>query len=309
MESYVLKDLTLALFKRVMEESEFSGHDNVGVVIQAYLRNSEKDLCDMIAWAKSQQKRITVRLVKGAYWDYETVLAQQKGWPIPVFTNKKETDANYENLTTLMLQNNEFIQSAFGSHNIRSITHAIAQAEQLGVHPYSYEIQMLYGMADSIKSALVKHGFRVREYAPVGELIPGMAYLVRRLLENTSNEGFLRAKFTSRIPIEELLKNPKSSLSNDRGFFPCTAGPSEVSGSQQQALFNNAPPHRFQPDRKPATNDFGPSFRPLPFRQELSLGHRLQGSRVANRGDGGENGAEPEKREESRGGDGREKRH
>ncbi len=210
MESYFHKDLTLALFKSLMEEEEFKDHHNVGIVIQAYLKDSQKDLESLIEWAKKRQGKITIRLVKGAYWDYETVLAGQRGWPIPVFTNKSETDANYEILSTLMLQNHKFIKPAFGSHNIRSIANVLVQAEKLGIDKRSFEIQMLYGMAEPIKKALVKMGLRVREYAPIGELIPGMAYLVRRLLENTSNESFLRAKFSANTSTSELLRDPAS---------------------------------------------------------------------------------------------------
>jgi RHH-type transcriptional regulator, proline utilization regulon repressor / proline dehydrogenase / delta 1-pyrroline-5-carboxylate dehydrogenase len=212
MEAYVYKDLTLKLFKRLMSEAEFKEHHNVGIVIQAYLKDSEKDLKDLIDWAKNRSGRITVRLVKGAYWDYETILAQQKNWPIPVFTNKKATDANYEKLSLIMLENEKCIKSAFGSHNIRSLAFALAHAERLKIDRRNFEIQMLYGMADPIKKALIKMGLRVREYAPVGELIPGMAYLVRRLLENTSNESFLRAKFSTNLSAEELLKNPAEGI-------------------------------------------------------------------------------------------------
>ncbi|MCC6277376.1 MAG: L-glutamate gamma-semialdehyde dehydrogenase [Oligoflexia bacterium] len=212
MESYFHKDVTLRLFTSLLEESEFKDHNNVGIVIQAYLRDSEKDLRQLIEWAKKRTGRITVRLVKGAYWDYETVNAQQKGWPIPVYTVKAESDANYENLTRILLENDRYIKAAFGSHNVRSVAHALVTAEKLGVDPRSFEIQMLYGMGASIKSALTKMGLRVREYAPVGELIPGMAYLVRRLLENTSNESFLRAKFSSHVSTEELMRDPRQLI-------------------------------------------------------------------------------------------------
>lgn len=215
MESYFHKSLTLKTFKSILEEEEFKNHDNVGIVIQAYLRDSEKDLRELIEWAKNRSGRITVRLVKGAYWDYETVMAQQHGWPIPVFTDKKHTDANYEKLTVMLLENDKHLKAAIGSHNVRSMSHALVQAERLGVAKNSFELQFLYGMADPIQRALVDMGYRVRDYSPVGELIPGMAYLVRRLLENTSNESFLRAKFTTDTSSEELLKNPALNASTE----------------------------------------------------------------------------------------------
>lgn len=216
MESYFHKDLTLAVFKSLADEEEFRNYPHFGIVIQAYLKDSENDLQNLIEWLKKRKTPITVRLVKGAYWDYETVTAQSKGWPIPVFTEKGQTDANYERLTLTLLENANLIRSAFGSHNIRSVSHAIIQSQRLGVNPKAFEIQMLFGMAEPIKKALVKQGFRVREYAPVGELIPGMAYLVRRLLENTSNESFLRAKFTTTTSPEELLKDPNLKVTNGK---------------------------------------------------------------------------------------------
>ena len=99
--------------------------------------------------------------------------------------------------------------SAFGSHNVRSIAYAQALAEELRIDRSRFEFQLLYGMAGPIKRALVDMGYRVREYSPVGELLPGMSYLVRRLLENTSNEGFLRAKFSEHISATQLLRDPR----------------------------------------------------------------------------------------------------
>src|SRR5205823_10380097 len=92
---------------------------------------------------------------------------------------------------------------------VRSIAYAQALAEQLGIDPHRFEFQLLYGMAGAVKRALVEMGYRVREYCPVGELLPGMSYLVRRLLENTSNEGFLRAKFSENMSAETLLRDPR----------------------------------------------------------------------------------------------------
>jgi len=229
MESYPLKELTLDLFKTLLDEPEFADYRNLGIVIQAYLRESGRDLDAFIGWAKSRPGHFTIRLVKGAYWDYETVIARQRNWPVPVFEQKAETDANYELLAGRMLENHETIHSAFGSHNVRSIAYAIAKAEEHGVPGGDYEFQMLYGMAGALERALLDMGHRVREYCPIGAVIPGMAYLVRRLLENTSNEGFLRAKFSSQISSEKLLRDPREEIA--------TATPAEAGGS----TFNNVP--------------------------------------------------------------------
>ncbi|MDQ2825092.1 MAG: L-glutamate gamma-semialdehyde dehydrogenase, partial [Verrucomicrobiota bacterium] len=208
MESYAHKNTTLALFKTLFTEPEFYDWRHAGIVIQAYLRDAESDLVDLIKWGRQRGTRFTVRLVKGAYWDYEKIKARQNGWDVPVFLQKPESDANFEALSRVLLENEDIVTAAFGSHNVRSIAHAQALADDLGIDRSRFEFQLLYGMAGPIKRALVDMGYRVREYCPVGELLPGMSYLVRRLLENTSNEGFLRAKFSDNASAEALLRDP-----------------------------------------------------------------------------------------------------
>src|SRR5437773_261139 len=221
MESYAHKNITLELFKTIFTEEEFKDWPHAGIVIQAYLRDSDADLRDLIEWGRARGTRFAVRLVKGAYWDYETTKSRQNGWDCPVYLQKPESDANFETLTRLLLENESIVTSAFGSHNVRSIAHAQAFADQLGIDRSRFEFQLLYGMAGPIKRALVEMGYRVREYCPVGELLPGMSYLVRRLLENTSNEGFLRAKFSENVPAEELLRDPREILRGSRnGVLP-----------------------------------------------------------------------------------------
>ena len=212
MESYKLKDLTLQLFKSIFEEPEFRQQPAIGIAIQAYLRDCEADLRDLVAWARKNNRPLSVRLVKGAYWDYETIIAQQRDWPVPVWQKKPESDANYEKLTLFLLENIDIVTPNFASHNVRSCAHAIAQAERLGIDPRAYEFQALYGMADELKLSLIQMGHRVREYCAIGELLPGMAYLVRRLLENTSNEGFLRIKNMGEATKEQLLGNPVNAI-------------------------------------------------------------------------------------------------
>ncbi|MGB9156242.1 MAG: proline dehydrogenase family protein [Chthoniobacterales bacterium] len=209
MESYAHKNATLELFRTLFTEPEFRDWPHAGIVIQAYLRDAETDLRDLIAWGQARGTRFTVRLVKGAYWDYEKIKSTQNGWVIPVWLQKPESDANFERLTRILLENESIVTSAFGSHNVRSIAYAQALAEELRIDRSRFEFQLLYGMAGPIKRALVDVGYRVREYSPVGELLPGMSYLVRRLLENTSNEGFLRAKFSEHISATQLLRDPR----------------------------------------------------------------------------------------------------
>ncbi|MDQ1373963.1 MAG: RHH-type transcriptional regulator, proline utilization regulon repressor / proline dehydrogenase, partial [Actinomycetota bacterium] len=208
MEHYGVKELTLELFRDVMAEPELAGLD-AGVVIQAYLKDSRDDLADLIAWSSQRTKPISVRLVKGAYWDAETIEARAEGWPVPVFAHKDETDANFERCSRLLLDHHGEVRAAFGSHNLRSVGYAVAYARSKGIPDSAYEIQMLYGMAEPIQAAIRRLGLRLRVYAPVGELVPGMAYLVRRLLENTSNDSWVRHRFAEGRDLDELLVPPQ----------------------------------------------------------------------------------------------------
>jgi RHH-type proline utilization regulon transcriptional repressor/proline dehydrogenase/delta 1-pyrroline-5-carboxylate dehydrogenase len=246
MESYKLKDLTLALFKSILEESEFRQQPAIGIALQAYLRDSERDLTDLIAWARQTHRPIGLRLVKGAYWDFETILARQRDWPVPVWSLKAETDANFEKLSQLLLENIDIVSPAFATHNVRSCAHAIAQAERLGITSPAYEFQALFGMADELKRALVGNGYRVREYCAIGELLPGMAYLVRRLLENTSNEGFVRLRNAGEATRDQLLSNPVEQLAS---------APVNDSSPQKKSTADGPPPPA-RPFRNSPNSDF-----------------------------------------------------
>ncbi len=210
MEQHGLKDLTLELFMRCCEAVEFEA----GIAMQAYLRSGDDDARRIIEWAKRTGKQVYVRLVKGAYWDYETIHAEQEGWPVPVWSRKQDSDACFERMAKSFIEatprarDQGGVKLALGSHNVRSIAHALALLERYGLPENSIELQMLHGMADQLKDATAARGLRVREYVPVGEMIPGIAYIVRRLLENTSNESWLKAGFLDKASPESLLASP-----------------------------------------------------------------------------------------------------
>jgi len=216
MEQYVYKDLTYAIFRRVLEEPDFRDWPHAGIVCQAYLRDAERDLQALRDWVETRGTPITVRLVKGAYWDYEVLHAAQEHWPVPVYTRKWQSDACFERCSDFLLEHRHWLRPAFGSHNIRSLAHAIANAEIRELPLNAYEIQLLHGMGDPIRRVMVNRGHRVRVYTPYGEMIPGMAYLVRRLLENTSNESFLKVTAMGDRPVEALLKNPETLGASQR---------------------------------------------------------------------------------------------
>ncbi len=208
MEQYSYKNLTLEIFKQTLMEEEFRDWSDVGIVVQAYLPDAERDLAGLLEWSRNRGTPVWIRLVKGAYWDYETVVAHSRNWPTPVFQEKWESDDSYERLTKTLLENYTLLRPAFGSHNLRSLSYAVACARQLQVPEGAFELQMLYGMAEEQARVFSESGHRVRIYTPFGELMPGMAYLVRRLLENTSNDSFLRQSYDENVKIEDLLMKP-----------------------------------------------------------------------------------------------------
>lgn len=240
MEHADVKDLTLELVRDLLDEPAFDRLE-AGVVVQAYMRDSFHDLHDLIAWSSQRRSPITIRLVKGAYWDTETASAAAAGWPSPVYENKQETDANYERCTRLLHDHHGEVKVAFGSHNLRSIAHAVVYARSLGIPDNGYEVQMLAGMADPVQASIADMGMRLRIYAPVGDLVPGMAYLVRRLLENTSNESFVRRRFTEGRALGELTAPPVADLE------PLDASPRESLVRRDPTEVDEPGPYRPEP--------------------------------------------------------------
>jgi RHH-type proline utilization regulon transcriptional repressor/proline dehydrogenase/delta 1-pyrroline-5-carboxylate dehydrogenase len=206
MESYRFKGIILEVYRRLRRE--FPGYRHMGVVLQAYLHDTEQDLKKLLEWAGAERLPISIRLVKGAYWDYETVRAAQSGASCPVYTRKAATDAAFERLAATILEHHDICHFACASHNIRSIAAVLETARSLGVPEERYEFQMLYGMAEPVRRGILAATRRVRLYCPYGEMVSGMGYLVRRLLENTANESFLRLSFSGDAEIERLLADP-----------------------------------------------------------------------------------------------------
>ncbi len=209
MESLDSREAVLDLVLDLFSEPEFASGPSAGIVLQAYLRDSPEQLGRILEWAGSgaHTPPLQVRLVKGAYWDHELVQASQHGWPAPVFEVKADCDRNFEALTQALLDARPAARVAIASHNLRSVSHAIAYNRLIGGADRDLEVQVLRGLGDELQDALAARGFRVRTYCPVGDLVAGMAYLVRRLLENTSNESFLHAQ-ASGTGLEQLLAAP-----------------------------------------------------------------------------------------------------
>jgi RHH-type proline utilization regulon transcriptional repressor/proline dehydrogenase/delta 1-pyrroline-5-carboxylate dehydrogenase len=243
MEHYDVKDLTIEVFRELMDTPELAGLD-AGIVLQAYLRDTWADACELIDWSADRLRRVEgakpigIRLVKGAYWDAEVAHARSEGWPVPVFEAKGQTDANYERLTRLLHAHHGEVRAAFGSHNLRSLAYAVTWARHLGIPDTGYECQMLHGMAEPVHAAIRRLGLRLRVYAPMGDLVPGMSYLIRRLLENTSQEGFVRARFVEGRSLDELVAPPPA------GKLPgpqWSAAPRRTSDPEAPGRYTHAP--------------------------------------------------------------------
>jgi proline dehydrogenase len=209
MESVDSREAVLELVLEILSEPEFAEGPSAGLVLQAYLRDSPEQLAKILDWADTVERTppLQVRLVKGAYWDHELVQARAHGWPVPVFEVKADCDRNFESLTRTLLAGRPAVRVAIASHNLRSVAHAIAASRLAGAEDRDLELQVLRGLGDELQDALASRGFRVRTYCPVGDLVAGMAYLVRRLLENTSNDSFLSAQAAG-TPLEVLLAAP-----------------------------------------------------------------------------------------------------
>jgi RHH-type proline utilization regulon transcriptional repressor/proline dehydrogenase/delta 1-pyrroline-5-carboxylate dehydrogenase len=212
MESMDSRDAVLELVLELLSEDEFREGPSAGLVVQAYLRDSPATLDTIVEWLGRVERvhPLTVRLVKGAYWDHEIVQARQHGWDSPVFGVKADCDLNFELLTRRLLDARPAVRVAIASHNLRSVSHAIAYSRLSGGSDTDLEMQVLRGLGDPLQTAIARQGLRARAYCPVGDLVAGMAYLVRRLLENTSNESFL-AEQAKGVALDKLLARPVGS--------------------------------------------------------------------------------------------------
>ena len=225
MEQADTKTLVVEIFTRLFAEPSYRLYPYAGLALQAYHLETSRDIEELLSWVRKRGAPIAIRLVKGAYWDSDTIRYRQRGWPVPLFEHKAETDANYESLTQLMLSQTSLIRPAFGTHNLRTLAFIEAVAESMGLPSETWEYQMIFGMAEPFQHAVMQQGRRLRLYTPVGDLLPGMAYLVRRLLENTSNESFLRKEYVESQSLSTLLAPPvlaelnQKQPSHHAGFY------------------------------------------------------------------------------------------
>ncbi|QTF91598.1 bifunctional proline dehydrogenase/L-glutamate gamma-semialdehyde dehydrogenase PutA, partial [Halomonas sp. BM-2019] len=204
-------DLSLDVIEALLADPEIAGWDGFGVVVQAYGRRAGPVIEALYDLAERLDRRIMVRLVKGAYWDTEIKLAQEMGVEtFPVFTRKVNTDVSYMACARMLLDRRDRIYPQFATHNAHTCAAVIAMA---GDDKASYEFQRLHGMGESLHHIVKEsEGTHCRIYAPVGAHRDLLAYLVRRLLENGANSSFVNQVVDDSIPPSEIAKDPMAGL-------------------------------------------------------------------------------------------------
>ncbi|MEX0682095.1 MAG: proline dehydrogenase family protein [Dehalococcoidia bacterium] len=237
-EQYRYKDLAHQTFADLLTEPEFADFEDAGIVVQAYLRDAVDDIERLRRLAENRGAPFSVRLVKGAYWDEEQIVADQTGWPVPVWTEKADTDASYDRCTAALVASYPTLRPAFGTHNPYSVAQAIVKTREAGIDLSGVEFQMLYGMAEGLRGAVAEMGYRTRVYVPVGEVIPGMAYLVRRLLENTSNQAWFNAASSANgsAPPSAEASRPRASAERFQNASPAPFFELEIREQMTSAL-------------------------------------------------------------------------
>ncbi len=204
-------ELSLDLLEALCIDPELSGWNGIGFVVQAYQKRAPFVIDWIIALARRAERRIMLRLVKGAYWDSEIKRAQQDGLEgYPVFTRKAHTDISYVACARRLLAAPDAVFPQFATHNARTLASIHAMA---GPNFYvgQYEFQCLHGMGEPLYEEVVGHNKLNRPcriYAPVGTHETLLAYLVRRLLENGANTSFVNRIGDTSVPVEELVADP-----------------------------------------------------------------------------------------------------
>ncbi|AZO14110.1 bifunctional proline dehydrogenase/L-glutamate gamma-semialdehyde dehydrogenase PutA [Mesorhizobium sp. M2A.F.Ca.ET.043.05.1.1] len=223
-------DLSLDVIERVLAEPELAGWDGFGVVVQAYGPRAAFAIDWLYALAKKYDRRIMVRLVKGAYWDTEIKRAQTLGLTgYPVFTRKVNTDVSYIACAKKLLSMTDRIYPQFATHNAHTVAAILSMAKDRD----SFEFQRLHGMGEALHETVRQtEGTRCRIYAPVGAHSDLLAYLVRRLLENGANSSFVHQLTDEEVEPEEIARDPLEAVETQGpAANPAIARPAAIFGA------------------------------------------------------------------------------
>jgi RHH-type transcriptional regulator, proline utilization regulon repressor / proline dehydrogenase / delta 1-pyrroline-5-carboxylate dehydrogenase len=203
-------DVSLDVIERVFTHPSLSGWNGFGIAVQSYQKRGFYVLDWLAALARVQNRRITVRLIKGAYWDSEIKKAQMQGLSdYPVFTRKVFTDVSFQACVKKLLTMTDAIYPQFATHN----AYSVAMILKLVGDYRDFEFQCLHGMGNELYEQVVpatQFGIPCRIYAPVGSHEDLLPYLVRRLLENGANSSFVNRIVDDSAPIDELVEDPVS---------------------------------------------------------------------------------------------------
>jgi RHH-type proline utilization regulon transcriptional repressor/proline dehydrogenase/delta 1-pyrroline-5-carboxylate dehydrogenase len=206
-------ELSLEVVRAVLQDSSLAGWDGFGLAVQAYQKRAGAVIDWIGETAAALNRRLTVRLVKGAYWDSEIKRAQERGLAdYPVFTRKAMTDLCYLDCTRRLLNARPRLYPQFATHNALTVASVIEDAG--GAR--DYEFQRLHGMGEALYHSLLEElpALTCRVYAPVGGYADLLAYLVRRLLENGANSSFVSVAADPAVPIADILKRPQSWIAS-----------------------------------------------------------------------------------------------
>ncbi|EQC48060.1 bifunctional proline dehydrogenase/L-glutamate gamma-semialdehyde dehydrogenase [Bacteriovorax sp. Seq25_V] len=248
-EHYHYRDIVFKIYRKVLLETEdLRSFAHTGIVVQAYLRDAVFHLREVIALAKERGITMPVRLVKGAYWDAETVEATAHGHNAPEFLNKEETDIHFRQMVNEIFKAYPHLQICLASHNFSDHAFAFALREAKYPNLPAIEHQCLHMTYEALSTAMAKMGWAVRNYVPIGSLIVGMAYLVRRIMENSSQVGVLTIMRSHKKKVSLLspLTIFKTNLDNNALAFDQTI-------TNLDGAFFNTPPLRTYLDEERAS--------------------------------------------------------
>ena len=238
---------TMMLFEYLLQDRQLSDWQGLGIALQSYQQHSYHTLATLLKMATRYERRLIVRLVKGAYWDSEIKWAQQQGLTsYPVFTRKRHSDISWLACARFLMDHPEHFYPQFATHNAHSMA---AVYTMRGDQPC--EMQKLYGMGEGLYQHFLKDERATMPcsiYAPVGSYEQLLPYLVRRLLENGANTSFLHHVYDSQIPPSSLAEDPLTASEDDE---PAIELPANV----------------YLPERK---NSLGPDLSQKPVRDETS---------------------------------------
>jgi RHH-type proline utilization regulon transcriptional repressor/proline dehydrogenase/delta 1-pyrroline-5-carboxylate dehydrogenase len=224
-------ELSLDVIAAVFSDPSFDGWDGFGIAVQAYQQRAGAVIEWFASLAQAHQRRVSVRLVKGAYWDTEIKRAQERGLAgYPIFTRKAMTDLNYEACARQLLALRPAVYPQFATHNALTVASVLDAAKA----DSGFEFQRLHGMGEALYEKLLSgnEALACRVYAPVGAHADLLAYLVRRLLENGANSSFASASADPEIPVEKLLRFPADDVTAHGAKHPRIPLPRNLYGAR-----------------------------------------------------------------------------